>query len=99
MAKRIARKVYSEEKRAEILATAEKENLTAEEVKKRFGVVPVTYYSWRKKGKPMRAARSKGPVFTLDGDSMTTQVRSAIQAKVRALVPGIITEEVETLFK
>ena len=48
MAKR-ARKSYTPQKRAEILAAAQRENLTANDVKKKFGVTPVTYYSWRKK--------------------------------------------------
>jgi len=48
MAKR-ARRSYSPEKRAQILAAAKKERLSAPEVQKRFGVKPVTYYSWRKK--------------------------------------------------
>src|SRR5437899_1059378 len=48
MAKR-PRKTYSPQKRSEILAAAQKENLTANDVKKKFGVTPVTYYSWHKK--------------------------------------------------
>ena len=47
MAKR-PRKTYTNEKRAEILAAAQKDNLTANDVKKKFGVTPVTYFSWRK---------------------------------------------------
>ena len=48
MAKR-PRKTYTPQKRAEILTAAQKENLTANDVKRKFGVTPVTYYSWRKK--------------------------------------------------
>ena len=48
MAKR-ARKTYTTQKRSEILAAAQRENLTANDVKRKFGVTPVTYYSWRKK--------------------------------------------------
>ena len=54
MAKR-ERKTYSDAQRKQILAAALSEKLTAEQVQKKFGVKPVTYYSWRKK------AGIKGP--------------------------------------
>lgn len=61
------RQTYTEEKRASILAAAEKGGLTAAQVKKKYGVTPVTYYSWRKKtgvanrrGGTTRAARRAG---------------------------------------
>jgi len=40
---------YSNQKRTMVLEAAQKEGLTATEVQKRFGVTPVTYYSWRRK--------------------------------------------------
>jgi transposase-like protein len=40
---------YTPEQRAKVLAAAKAENLTAAQVQKKFGVTPVTYYSWRKK--------------------------------------------------
>jgi len=49
MPKTRPRKRYTEDQRATILSVAQREGLTATEVKKRFGVTPVTYYSWRKK--------------------------------------------------
>jgi transposase-like protein len=44
-----AYKSYTEAERFTILATAVAEQLSATEVQRRFGVKPVTYYSWRKK--------------------------------------------------
>ena len=57
-----AYKTYTEAERLTILATAMAEGLSATDVHERFGVRPVTYYSWRKKnglktptGRPPRA--------------------------------------------
>jgi predicted metal-dependent hydrolase len=64
------RREYSKEKRAEILAAAATEHLTAAAVQKRFGVKPVTYYSWRKKtgASKSRSARTvvKKPAHCLE---------------------------------
>ena len=50
MAKKRKKRVqYTEAQRAKVLAAAKAENLTALQVQKKFGVTPVTYYSWRKK--------------------------------------------------
>jgi len=48
MATRRKRKRYTSAQRTQILSAAQKDGLTALEVQKRFGVTPVTYYSWRK---------------------------------------------------
>ena len=94
MAKR-ARKTYTEARRTEILAAAQKENLTANDVKKKFGVTPVTYYSWRKKeGLVGRRGRRPGLLALSGGGTVATQVRAGVQAKVRAVMPGIVREEV-----
>ena len=94
MAKR-ARKSYTPQKRAEILAAAQRENLTANDVKKKFGVTPVTYYSWRKKeGLIGRRGRRPGLLALSASGNIATQVRAGVQAKVRAVMPGIVREEV-----
>src|SRR6185369_10283188 len=51
MAAKVRRKrhTYSNAKRISILQAARDQGLTALDVKKRFGVSPVTYYSWRRK--------------------------------------------------
>jgi hypothetical protein len=95
MAKRL-RKTYTARKRAEILASATKENLTAIEVKHKFGVTPVTYYSWRKKaGIVGRRGRRPSLLKQSGGDyAITSQLRAGVQAKVRSVLPGIVREEV-----
>jgi transposase-like protein len=98
MAKR-ERKSYTEAQRKQILATAISEKLTAEQVQKKFGVKPVTYYSWRKKA-GVKGPRGRKPAsltagFSGGGD-LGAQVRAGVQAKVREMLPGIVREEVST---
>jgi transposase-like protein len=91
MAKR-TRHTYTPRKRAAILAAAVRENLTANDVKKKFGVVPVTYYSWRKKEglSGPRGRKPTLPALRNNGAAIAPQV----QARVRALMPTIVREEV-----
>jgi transposase-like protein len=94
MAKR-ARKTYTAQKRSEILAAAQRENLTANDVKKKFGVTPVTYYSWRKKeGLVGRRGRRPSLLTQAGGGNIAVQVRAGVQAKVRSVMPIIVREEV-----
>ncbi len=90
------RQSYTEERRTSILAAAKKGGLTAAQVQKKYGVTPVTYYSWRKKtgitarrGGATRVARRAG------GD-ITSQVRSEVQNKVRQILPEIVRREVSS---
>ena len=95
MAKR-ARKQYTPQQRTEILAAAQKDKLTAGEVQKRFGVTPVTYYSRRKKGgmAGRRGRRPKAASPSSSGGDLTAQVRAGVQAKVQAILPAIVRDEV-----
>ena len=83
---------YSSEKRLNILDLARKQGLTALDVKKRFGVTPVTYYSWRRKYGVTRgggALVARGP-----RGGVESQVRGEVQARVRQILPGIVRSEV-----
>jgi transposase-like protein len=85
---------YSNQKRSMVLATAQKEGLTAIEVQKRFGVTPVTYYSWRRKyGAGGRRSVASTPA---NGTSLEQQVRTEVQAKVRQILPTIVRHEVSS---
>jgi transposase-like protein len=91
MAKR-ARKRYSPEKKAQILAAAKAQGLTANDVKKKFGVTPVTYYSWRKKsgaGKP----RGRGPARGNAG--LDSSLEKRVQARLRTILPRIVNREID----
>lgn len=88
------RSVYTTQKRATILDAAQKEGLTAMQVQKKFGVTPVTYYSWRRK---YGAASRRGvTTATARGGSLERQVRSEVQAKVRSILPEIVRTEVSS---
>ena len=87
------RRTYTEKQRQAILAAAQKQGLTALQVKRKFGVTPVTYYSWRKKsGIARRRGRATGRVIA--GAGVEAQVRSEVQARVRQILPGIVRSEV-----
>jgi len=100
MAKR-ARKSYTDAERQRILTAAQSEKLTAGQVQKRFGVKPVTYYSWRKKGglKGPRGRRAAAPVASVSSGDLAAQVRAGVQGRVRELLPTIVREEVSNYLK
>ncbi len=89
------RKFTAPAERAKIIAAAQAKGLTALEVQKRFGVKPVTYYSWRKK-LGLKGQRGRRPAVAVNpptGD-LSAQVRAGVQARVRELLPSIVREEV-----
>ena len=91
MAKR-TRKRYTPEQKRTILAAALKERLTALDVKKKFGVTPVTYYSWRKKS---GAARRRGrPAGIARVSGLEFSVRNEVQSRVRSMLPEIVRGEI-----
>jgi transposase-like protein len=87
------RQTYTSGQRNAILAAARKEGLTALQVKRKFGVTPVTYYSWRKKKGLTRRRGSIGLVTGSTGN-LTQHVQSEVRARVRQLMPGIVRNEV-----
>lgn len=92
---RKARKQYSPEKRAEIMTDAKTNELTGKQVAEKYGISMVTYYLWRKKvGGPTRASKAGQRSLPL-GAGFETQVRAAIGAKVRELLPGIVARELQ----
>jgi transposase-like protein len=101
MAKR-ARKQYTEAERKNILAAATQGNMTATDVQKKFGVRPVTYYSWRKKsgaagrrrGRPAGATRGGGGGG--GGGDLVSVVRGQVQVRVRSMLPDIVRSEVNS---
>jgi transposase-like protein len=89
---------YTPEQRAKILAAAKAEKLTAAQVQKKFGVTPVTYYSWRKKTgltrKRGRKATAARIVARPTPEDLGSQVRGEVQDKMRQIIPGIVRIEV-----
>jgi transposase-like protein len=90
---------YTTAQRQTILAAAQKDGLTATQVKKKFGVTPVTYYSWRKKSgvagaKTVRARLAKSGVRRTGG--FESQLRDQVQSRIREMLPEIVRTEVDT---
>ena len=91
------RHTYTAAQRTLVLNAARKEGLTAAQVERKFGVTPVTYYSWRKK---LGAARTRGSVVFASGPAgarnLTSTVRLAVAKRVREILPEIVRSEVGT---
>jgi transposase-like protein len=89
---------YTPEQRAKVLAAAKAERLTAAQVQKRFGVTPVTYYSWRKKSGVTRKRGTRAAAAAViarpGAGDLGAQVRSEVQGKMRQIIPGIVRSEV-----
>ncbi len=101
MAKRV-RKSYTDEQKQTILAAAQKDGLTALQVQKKFGVKPITYYSWRKKsgaakrrGRPAGRGPGRPPGSSgAAAGALAGVVRGEVQSRVRAMLPEIVRGEV-----
>lgn len=94
------RKSYSPELRQQIMETAARDGLTALDVKKQFGVTPVTYYSWRKKsGAVARRGRGAAKVSVRGGSDFSSQLRTEVRARIQEMLPGIVKSEVATFME
>ena len=88
---------YSEARKKQILETAKKQNLTGEQVKKRFGISTLTFYRWRGPVRGRRAVKS-APVPALSkGD--VAKARQHVQDELRRVLPQIIQEEIAAYLK
>jgi transposase-like protein len=95
MAKKRKKRVqYTAAERAKVLAAAKAENLTALQIQKKFGVTPVTYYSWRKKSGLTRRRGGAAAVAVPATGPLSARVRAEVQNKVRQVIPGIVRAEV-----
>jgi transposase-like protein len=93
-AQRRRRGRYSNAERARILKTATAQKLTAQQVNAKFGVKPLTYYSWRKKAK---ATSRRAPQRAVAGrPELASLVRERVQERLRKMLPEIVKSEVAT---
>ena len=91
------RHTYSNAKRISILQAARDHGLTALDVKKRFGVTPVTYYSWRRKyGAGSRRATALRAAARVGRVGIAGQLRTEVQSRVREILPQIVRNEVSS---
>ena len=87
---------YTEAKRGEILAAAQKDGLTAAQVQTKFGVTPVTYYSWRKKAKMPAMPRGRRPGSgKRGGRALSSGAETQLRSQVRRRVQEIVQDEVQ----
>jgi len=85
---------YSASQRRTVLATAIKEKLTAGQVQKRFGVKPVTYYSWRKKTGVARPKGGRVATAAVGTGNLVHTVRTEVRSRVQRILPDIVRSEV-----
>src|ERR1051325_8140164 len=78
-----AYKLYTEPERLAILAAATAERLSATDVNRRFGVKPVTYYSWRMRA-GIKSATGRPP--RRQADDSSTESSSSRESGPRAIV-------------
>jgi transposase-like protein len=87
----LKRRRYSDSERARILAAVERKGLTYAQASKKFGVSEVTIWKWRRGRKP---ARERGASRTSADGSLAAMIRSQVSAKLAAILPDIVREEV-----
>jgi transposase-like protein len=84
-------KWHTHDERAEILATAEREGLSVEQVSERLGISRATFYAWRlSSGK----GRTRAVTQRKPADSLAGIVRAQVQAKVSEVLPAIVHDEI-----
>ena len=83
---------YSEAEKKAILRAASKENMTGAQVKKKFGVSPLTYYRWRG---PSPSGRGRPRADRGIDEAM---LRAEVRARIRKVLPRVIREEVDAYF-
>ena len=112
MAAKRTRTRYTDEQKRTILAAADSGGLTAAQVQKKYGVKPITYYSWRKKsgaakrrGRPAGGGRTRAAGVGRAAGRAAAQainnldaVRSEVQSRLRAMMPDIVRSEVDAFF-
>ncbi len=102
MAKKTGRR-YADAERAAILADMERNGLTQVAAAKKHGVSEGTLWKWRtatRRSRPSRQARARGAArqdkTSLDG--LADLVRAQVREQVKAILPGIIKDEVARAF-
>ncbi|MFN0149157.1 MAG: hypothetical protein ACKVU1_00415 [bacterium] len=93
------------QRRAQILSTASRLGLTANEVERRFGVSKWTFYAWRKdpkRGRGRVAGAKKARARGVQPDASPGGTRGApardVGAELRAILPRLIAQELARAF-
>jgi len=91
------RRLSTSAERERVLATAQRDGLTAKQVQKRFGVKPVTYYSWRKASRGSGRAASPGRRASISTLDLSEQIRGALRRQIAHMLPGLIELELSAV--
>jgi len=87
--KRVLKRLPSA-KKAMILKEAAAKGLTAEQVEKKYGVSKWTFYGWRK-----QTGTARGPLSRQASQAnVAAPSQAALQKQLRAVLPGILREEI-----
>jgi transposase-like protein len=97
-------KLYTPAEKARILAAAAKEELTGEQVAKKFGIAQLTFYRWRGPVRSDAVGRraSRGPEPRVGTGKFSVDeaaIRQAVRAQLQRLLPQLIQEEVEAALR
>jgi transposase-like protein len=99
---RPSRRRYSDTERQQILSAAQREGLTAVQVQRRFGVTPVTYYSWRRKSGSATGRRGRGrprqPGVMESGLNLMEAIRGELRTQIQRMLPELVRTEVGAAF-
>lgn len=92
---------FTPKQRADILAAANKDGLTAKQVKSKFNVSMVTYYLWRRKAGLTASGRASAGTLNLGGAAGSTRglekmIRGAVRERIQSQLPGIVRDEVQS---
>jgi transposase-like protein len=97
-------KRYTPAEKAKILAAAAAGKLTGDQVAKKFGVAPLTFYRWRGpvRSDALKRRGKRGPGRPLGSGKARVEesaVRRAVQAQIKKVLPQLIREEVEVALR
>ncbi len=92
---------FTPKQRADILSAANKDSLTAKQVKSKFGVSMVTYYLWRRKAGLTAAGRGTGSALQMGAVGGSTKglekmIRGAVRERLQSQLPAIVRDEVQS---
>jgi transposase-like protein len=88
---------YSDADRRRILDTAKREHLTGAQVRDRFGISTLTFYTWQKQSAktppPPNRSHAARPRRS-DRVTMADIVRREVRAKIASMLPAILKTEI-----
>jgi len=87
---------YSDAERGRILATAQREHLTGAQVRSRFGISTLTFYTWRKRAGMGQEDKGRvgRPALTGSNPTFEEMIRQEVRARLARILPEILESEI-----